>query len=183
MGGTPKKPPPLNQMPKSGFDDSQFPFVGKGGFQPRGDYRSQINAAPPLDAGAMKRIGDVTQPRSMLRDASAGNYGSLAGQLTLGAWNRSMAGTATNALMRASDAYNKQYQAQAEKSRADDILAQRQNTFDRWRKDLFVQMFGADTAQHFESEIESLAAYYEREKKNAAAQVAASALGMLGGLL
>lgn len=81
------------------------------------------------------------------------------------------------------DEFNQQYRTQSEKSRAEDILAQRQNVFDRFRLEELAKVFNVDIRTGYTMKQRTLAAYYEREKKNSQAMVTASILRMVGGLI
>lgn len=171
--GAPKPPPPLGQGPKAGFPHPRFKTVGP--TEPSGNYASQINTQAPIDSARSKEIADVKNPYK--------TYSTSSGDRSRAAFSRSLADTSSNALRRATDEFNTQYRQQAEKSRAEDVLAQRQNTFDRFRMDVFRDIFDEDTRTHYQTETENLKADYEREKKNAQAQVTAAFMGMLGGLI
>jgi hypothetical protein len=171
--GAPTPPPPLGQGPKAGFPHPRFKTVGA--LEPSGNYTSQISTQAPIDPARQRDVADVKNPFR--------SYGTSSGDRSRAAFSQSLADTSRNALRRATDEFNTQYRQQAEKSRAEDVLAQRQNTFDRYRMDVFREIFDEDTRTHYQTETENLKADYEREKKNAQAQVAAAFLGMLGGLI
>lgn len=173
MGKSPTQPPPLGKGPKIGFENPRFPTIGN--FEPKGNYVSQISTQAPIDPAQQARVQDVKNPFQ--------SFGTSSGDLSRSAFSRALTDTSKNALGRATNEFNTQYQQQAEKSRAEDILSQRQNTFDRNKMNVFKDIFDEDTATHYDTEVKDLNAYFEREKKNAQAEMAAAWLRMLGGLI
>lgn len=185
MGPAPKKPPPLANAPQPGFENPMFPTIGKP--NPVGTVRSQINTAPPIGPALQGLIMDVAQPsRSVARATqgmATGILGSLSGDASRQAAARAVADTTKNALRQSTAELNQKQQQQAEKSRAEDTLAQRQSTTDNWRADTLFDVFGVDIRTDFTQKVKELAAYYEREKKNSQAMVTAAMMRMLGGLI
>jgi hypothetical protein len=169
-------PPPLGLQPRPGFENSRYPTIGKLDVQtPRGDYRSQISTASPIGSALLGRISDVPTPYK--------GYTASSGDRSRTAFSRALTDTSRNAMNRSVDKFNVDYQTQAEKSRADDILAQRQNASDRFRLENLFDVFGADVQQGYRTKIADLKAYQDREFKNADAKMAASILRMVGGFL
>lgn len=167
-------PPPLGQQPKPGFANPRYPTIGKLDVPtPAGGYRSQISTQSPISAALLGRISDVPQAYK--------GYTTGSGDMSRTAFSRALSDTTRNAMNKSSDQFNVQYRTQAEKSRADDILAQRQNTTDRFRLENLFDVFGADVMQGFKTKIADLKAYQDREFKNADAKMVASILRMVGG--
>lgn len=184
MGPAPKKPPRLYGAPVAGVENSQFPTIGT--TEPKGDYRSQINdyrSGNPIDAARTKVIASVALPFSLPAGLSMSYFPGASGDKSRAAFAQATGNMSGNALRRATDEYNVGYKTQAQQAVAQDINAQRQNTFDRWTMDVMKLIFDEDTIKRFESAINDTSAYYEREKKNSQAMVTAAMLRMVGGLL
>lgn len=176
MGPRPKPPPPLGVAPKTGFEHPKFPTIGKlDPTPPKGGYASNISTRPPLDMAQVARISSVP-----VAFRAAGNS---AGDLSRAAFARSLQDTTQNELRRAADKFNVETQTQAEKSRAEDVLAQRQNTSDTFRLETLRDVFNTDVLTGFDQKQKDLAAYYERERKNSQAMITAAFMRMLGGLI
>jgi hypothetical protein len=169
-------------MPRPGFANKRFPQVGQ--TEPKGNYRSQINTSGPFQQALLDRVASVTAPAPVRAFRPvAGVADSVAANQSRQAFGRALTDTSSNALRRSMDEFNTEYKTQAEKSRAEDILAQRQNVFDRFRLEELAKVFGVDVKTGFTMKQRTLAAYYEREKKNSQAMVTASLLRMVGGLI
>lgn len=181
MGKAPEPPPPLGQFPKPGFKHPKFPTVGA--TEPKGNYQSQIDTSSPFQPSLVNRVASTLAPHIFPAAPQPIFRRSEAGDQSRQAFNRALTDTSDNALRRSMDEFNTQYQAQAEKSRANDILAQRQNQFDRFRMEVLAAVFGQDVLTGFQMKQKTLAAHYEREKKNSQAMVTASILRMVGGLI
>ena len=182
--GKPASMRPIGQMPKPGYDSPRFPTVGpKDVSPPPGGYTSIISTAAPVDAGQTNRIANV---RGAARLSNLKDYaraiGNAEGQ-SREAFSRAMQDTSSGAIRRAIDKYNKDYQKQAEKSRSEDLLAQRQNALDRFRQDLYAAIFGEDTKTRYVEGEKDLNQYYETEKKNEQAKRTAMILSFIGGLI
>jgi hypothetical protein len=163
-------------MPKAGFTNPRFKNVGPQKVAvPQGGYKSIIDAAPPLDAGKMGRIAAVTAPRSINKTGG--------GDRSRAAFGRALTDTSRNTLNKASDTFNTEYQKQAEKSRAEDILTQRQNQTDRFRMDVYNAIFGEDTRTRFVEGIKDGSQNFETEKRNEQAKRTAIMLSFLGSLI
>lgn len=169
-------------MPKPGFGNAKFPVVGK--VEPKGTYRSQVDTGSPFQQALLDRVANVTAPAPTRSYRSLpGVADSAAGNASRESFGRALTDTSSNALRRSMDEFNTQYRTQAEKSRAEDILAQRQNVFDRYRLETLAEVFGVDVLTGFGMKQKTLAAHYEREKKNSQAMVTAAILRMVGGLI
>lgn len=181
MGPAPKKPDPLGIHPKVGFEHPKFPTVGQK--EPTGVYRSQIDTAKPIGPALTGLLSNVANPFGAAAQRALGSMTSSAGDSSRSAMARSLMDTTNNAMERGVDDFNTEYVAQAEKSRGDDYLAQRQNVMDTFRLDKLYDVYGVDALTGFQQKVKDLAAYYEREKKNSQAMVTASLLRMVGGLI
>jgi len=172
----PKEPPPLGRMPQPGFPNPRFPTVGPTEIEPPpGGYQSSIDTRPPLDAGRMAQISRVAQqPQS---------YGSDSGAASRAGLSRAMADFSSQTLDRSSDQFNQQYRQQAEKARAEDILAQRQNASDRFQMEVYKAIFGADTDLRYTTGIKDLTQYWNTERWNENAKQTAMWLSFLGSLI
>lgn len=176
MGPAPEKPIRIWGAPVAGVPNPQFPTLGPP--EPTGNYRTQINdyrVGNPINAGMQREITKV--PQAFKSDSTS------AGDRTRDAFSRSVADTSRNALARGTDTYNVAYKTQAQKAVSEDINAQRQSMFDRHRMNVMKLIFDEDTAKRFESSINDISAYYERERKNSEAMVTAAMLRMFGGIL
>lgn len=141
-----------------------------------GEYRSQIDVGKPIDAAQQRKIASVKAPPRPFGDSS--------GDKSRTAFAQALLDTSKNALSRATDKFNTEYRAQAEKSRAEDILSQRQNASDRLNMDSGVAMFNADTAWRWESEKSDINSYYRNQRRVIRAQKTANILrGVFGGIL
>jgi len=177
--GKPASMPPLGRGPKQGYDSPRFPTVGqKDVSAPAGGYKSIISTKNPIDPGQMKRITDVNQAFKNVRGSSG-----TAGDKSRDAFARSVRDTSSNAIGRAGDKFTTDYKKQAEKSRAEDLLAQRQNQLDRYRQDVFKDIFDVDTGTRYDEGGKDLSQYFDTEKKNEQAKRTAMVLSFIGGLI
>ena len=128
---------------------------------PPGGYQSTIGVGSPIDTGKQKQITDVKSPVSELT-----SYRKDAGSQSLSAFARGLTDTSKNALDRSLDKYDTQFRKQAEKSRSEDILAQRQNSLDEFRQDMFKDIFDMDTGTRYSQSIQDLNQYFTTEQKN-----------------
>lgn len=185
MGPAPKKPDPLSTIPRPGFDNPMYPTVGKK--EPTGTVRSQIDISNAIGPAAQGLLLDVAQPGRVvargMREYGPSILSSLSGDASRQAAARAAADTTKNALRQSIEEANQKQRAQAEKSRADDVLAQKQNIHDTHRAWTLFDVFGVDIRTDFTQKVKELAAYYEREKKNSQAMITAAMMRMLGGLL
>ena len=175
-GGKPADPPPSGRAPKAGYPNKRFPTVGPTDISPpSGGYQSVISTKSPFDAGQMGRIASVQAPTT--------SYARGAGAQSSNAFNRGIADTSRNTIQNAANKFTTDYQRQAEKSLSEDMLAQRQNSADRFRMDLFKNMFDTDTKVRYTEGIKDLSQYRETEKRNEEAKRTAMVMRMIGGLL
>ena len=185
MGPAPKKPDPLAVAPKPGFENPMFPTVGKR--EPTGTIRSQIDTSQAIGPALQNVLLGIKQPAMVASRANTGSasgiLGSLTGDASRQAMSRATADTTRNTMRQSIAELNQKQQQQAEKSRADDKLAQSQNFHDDWRAKTLFDVFGVDIRTDFSQKVKELAAYYQREKKNSEAMVTASMMRMLGGLI
>lgn len=174
MGPAPKKPDPLGVAPKPGFQHPKFPVIGQ--LDPSGTYRSYIGTQSPISASLTQRLSSTPQAFKAKGSTSSGDASRDAAA-------RGMSDMTNTAMRRSADDFSTQYRTQAEKSRADDVLAQRQNTTDRFRLDTLRDVYMTDVSTGFDQKVKDLAAYYQRERKNSEAMVTAAMMRMLGGLI
>lgn len=174
--GKPPDPPKLGRGPVAGYDSPRFPTVGPADVSaPAGGYQSVVSTKAPLDFGQMRQISNV---KPAFKSSKTGS-----GDRSRSAFARAMADTTSQGLSRATDKFQTDYRKQAEKSRAEDLLAQRQNQLDRYRMDVFKDIFDADTGTRYDEGTKDLNQYYETEKKNEQAKRTAILLSFLGSLL
>lgn len=175
-GGKPPDPPPVGRGPKAGYPNPRFPTVGPTDISaPPGGYQSSISTKAPLDAGQMKRVSNVKMPTI--------SYAQGAAAMSQNLFNRGMADTTRNTVNNAANQFTTDYQRQAEKSRSEDVLAQKQNQADRFRMDLFKNMFDVDTDVRYTEGIKDMSQYFETEKRNEQAKRTAMIMRFIGGLL
>lgn len=175
-GGKPDDPPPVGRGPVAGYSNPRFPTVGPTDIRPpSGGYQSIIGTDSPFNAGQMNRIADVKSPTQSYRSGAAAQSRNT--------FNRGMADTSRNTVQNAANTFTTDYQRQAEKSRSEDILAQRQNAADRFRMDLMKNMFDVDTNVRYTEGIKDLSQYRETEKRNEEAKRTAIVMRFLGSLL
>lgn len=185
MGPAPKKPKPLSTIPRPGFDNPMYPTVGKR--DPAGTIRSQIDTSVPIGPAAQGIIADIANP-SRIAARGIMEYGpsilsSLSGDASRQAAARAASDATKSALSSSAADFNQKQVSQAEKSQADDVLAQDQSIHDNHRAWTLFDVYGMDIRTDFVQKVKELAAYYEREKKNSQAMVTAAMMRMLGGLL
>lgn len=174
--GKPPDPPKIGRGPKAGFDSPRFPTVGPPDVSaPMGGYQSAISTKAPLDAGQVRKIANV-KPAFTTNSTGSGDRSRAA-------FARAMSDTTSQGLQRATDKFQTDYRKQAEKSRAEDLLAQRQNQLDRYRMDVFKDIFDVDTNTRYDEGTKDLNQYYDTEKKNEQAKRTAILLSFLGSLL
>jgi hypothetical protein len=163
-------------MPEAGFKNPRFPTVGPADIEPpTGGYQSAISTQAPIDQSKLRRIMSVTQqPQS---------YGGGAGNASRSALSQALTDFSTQAVGGAADKFNTQYRQQAEKARAEDVLAQRQNAGDRYDMNVNKAIFGADTDLRYTSGIKDLWQYWSTERANENAKQTAMWLSMIGGLI
>lgn len=182
MGPAPKKPDPLGLAPKVGFEHPKFPTVGQK--EPEGTFRSQIDTRRTFSNPALRDLVlDTPVPGRATLGRMNAAASSNAGSASRSAFARALTDRTNSALDSAMEEYDVARQAQAEKSRADDVLAQRQNVFDFFKLNKFKDVYDTDVLTGFDQKVKDLAAYYVRERKNSEAMVTAAALRMVGGLL
>lgn len=182
MGPAPKKPDPLGLAPKVGFEHPKFPTVGQK--EPEGTYRSQIDTRREFTNPAIREIVlDTVMPGRKFLGQVDSLVNSVPGTASRSAFARALTDRTNSALNSAMEDYDVRRQSQAEKSRADDILAQRQNVFDFFKLGKFKDIYDTDVLTGFDQKVKDLAAYYVRERKNSEAMVTAAALRMVGGFL
>lgn len=178
--GTPDKqptdPPPLGRSPVGGYSNPRFPSTwARDVSPPAGGYQSIINAAAPFNASQRSRLASTP--------ASFRSYGSGAGNASRSAFSGALAGLSSNAVAKAADQVETDYRRQAEKSRSEDILAQRQNAHDRYRMDVFKNIFDTDTDARYSEGIKDLRQKWYTEKQNENAKQTAMWLSFIGGLI
>ena len=176
MRPVPERPPPIGRAPQPGFPSARFPVVGPA--DPVGFYRSHINAKEPLGQSVRNAIAAVKTPR-----LSELSLSPSSGDRSRAAFARATANTSKNAMLRSADEFNVKYRSQAEQARAQDVLSQRQNVHDRFRMDSSKAIFDTDTNVRFTEGIEDIYARGQRARSAAQAQITASLLRMLGGLI
>lgn len=175
-GGKPPDPPPLGRGPVAGFANPRFPTVGPTEVAPpAGGYQSIISTKAPIDAGQQRQLADVTKPFS--------SYRQTAGDQSRAAFARGLTDTTRNAVNRASDSFSTDFRKQAEKSRSEDILAQRQNATDRFNMTVFKDIFDADTDTRYTEGIKDGSQMFETEKRNEQAKRTAIMMRFLGSLI
>lgn len=185
MGPAPKKPDPLALIPKAGFENPLFPTVGPK--EPTVTVRSQIDTRDAIGPALKGILQDVQQPSRVaaraMRSYMPSVTNSLSGDASRQAYSRATGDVTANALRGLIEETNQKQRQQAEKSRADDTLAQRQSGQDNFKAEKSFQVYGTDIRADFTQKVKELAAYYQRERKNSEAMVTASLLRMVGGLI
>lgn len=167
-----KQPDPVGLAPLPGFEHPLYPTIGqKDVTPPQGGYRSQISTRSPIGDALLGRVASVKTP---FRSGSGSS-----GDMSRSAFARSLMDTSSNAIKRSADKFNVEYRTQAEKSRADDILAQRQNSSDRMRLDTLRDVYYQDVLTGDEQKIKDLVAYQNREFANADSKFWSGVLGSL----
>lgn len=135
-------------------------------------YRSQINTSAPLTQSFQQSLLGTKLPTST-------RPGTGATGMSRSAFAQALLDDTGRTLAQEMDRFNVAQMTQAEKSRAEDILSQRQSGSDRRRMDVMRDIFEADTDQRYRSGMKDLKEQYAREKKEAQASVTASILGGL----
>lgn len=142
---------------------------------PAGGFQSIIDTGKPLDAGKIRTVASVQQPFTSNRNT--------AGDQSRASFARALTDTSTNAVTRAADTFNTDYQKQAEKSLSEDFLAQRQNATDRMRMEVFKNIFDEDTRTRYVEGIKDGSQMFDTEKRNEQAKRTAIIMRFLGSLL
>lgn len=181
MAAPPKKPPIIGKPPVRGVPNPLYPIAMGMPFEPKGDYRSSIDVQPPINPSAAKVIANVrvpsSNPMTFVGDFAQGVADTIdykipaaaqmatdAGQKSLSAFSRALTDTSKNAIKRSSDEFNVAYRQQAEKSRADDIVGQRQNTMDRHNLDTSAATQAEDVSTKYKTDWDDIWAWWKREK-------------------
>ena len=136
--------------------------------QPNTRYQSQIDTSAPLKADFLRLLTDVKMPHR----PTAGTPGYTSRSAFANALLRDMA----TKISTDADRFNVAQMTQAEKSRAEDILSQRQSAHDRFRMDDAYDTFVDDTLTRYTQGMMDLKAQYAREKKEARASITAAIL-------
>lgn len=176
MQPVPKRPPPIGRAPVAGYDSGRFPVIGP--MDAKGFYSSHISTSEPLGQSVRNTIAAVKTPR-----LSGMSFSNSAGDRSRAAFAQATANTSSNAIQRSADEFNTKYRSQAEQARAQDILSQRQNAQDRFRMDSSKATFDTDTNIRYSEGVEDIYNRGKRARSAAQAQITASFLRMLGGLL
>lgn len=172
----PKDPPPVGRSPIGGYSNPRFPSTwARDVSPPTGGYQSIINAAAPFTPSQRAQLSSTVTPFR--------SYGSGAGSASRSAFSGALAGLSSNAVSRAADQVETDFRRQAEKSRSEDILAQRQNQHDRYRMDVFKNIFDTDTDARYSEGIKDLRQKWYTEKENENAKQTAMWLSFIGGML
>jgi hypothetical protein len=129
---------------------------------PTGTYRSAINTSAPLSQAFAQSLTAKKLP-------SSSNYGNSATGISRSAFANALLADTNRQTSQEIDRFNVAQRTQAEKSRAEDILSQRQSLSDRYRMDVMRDIFEADTDQRYRSGMKDLKEQYAREKKEAQA--------------
>jgi hypothetical protein len=182
MGPRPTKPNPLGNAPKVGYENPNFPTIGQR--EPEGTYRSQIDTRRTFGNPVLRGlIMDTPVPGRASNTRMNAAAPSVAANSSRSAFSRALTDKTNSALDSAMEEYDVQRQSQAEKSRGDDVLAQRQNVFDTFKLNKFKDVYDTDVLTGFDQKILDLSAYYERERKNSKAMITAAALRGIGSVL
>lgn len=176
MRPVPERPKPIGRGPQAGFDSKRFPVIGP--MDATGFYSSHISTREPLGQSVRNTIAAVKTPRlsDMSMSRSAGDRSRVE-------FAKATANTSSNAVQRSADEFNTKYRSQAEQARAQDVLGQRQNVQDRFRMDSSRAVFDKDTNVRYSEGVEDIYARGKRARSAAQAQITASFLRMLGGLI
>lgn len=172
----PDEPPPLGRSPIGGYSNPRFASTWpRDVAPPTGGYQSIINAAAPFTASQRSQLARSPKPSQ--------SYGTGAGAASRSAFSGALAGLSSNAVARAGNQVETDYRRQAEKSRSEDILAQRQNAHDRYRMDVFKNIFDTDTDARYGEGIKDLRQKWYTEKQNENAKQTAMWLSFIGGMI
>lgn len=175
-GSKPLDPPPVGRGPVAGYPNPRFPTVGPSDITPPpGGYQSIIDTRSPFNPAQMRQMSNV--PVAFRSNSTGGGDRSRA------EFARGMADTSRSAIQKSADQFSTDYRRQAEKSRSEDVLAQRQNAADRFRMDLFRAIFDKDTDTRYTTGIQDLTQYYWTERRNQQAKRTAMMLRFFGSLI
>ena len=168
----PKDPPPVGRSPVGGYSNPRFPSTwARDVSPPQGGYQSIISTAAPFSSTMRAELSKAP--------VASKSYGSGAGDASRSAFSGALAGLSNNAISRSANEFETGYQRQAEKSLSEDILAQRQNSHDRYRMDVFKNIFDTDTDARYSEGIKDLRQKWYTEKENENAKQTAMWLSML----
>jgi len=143
---------------------------------PNTTYRSAINTAAPIDRSMAQSFTRMPSPYQ-------NKYGVSAGDKSRSAFAQALMSNSQNTMAQQIDRFNVAQRTQAEKSRGEDILSQRQSVHDRYRMDEMRNIFEKDTNQRYIEGMRDLKHQYKREAANAAASAMAGMFGGIGGAL
>jgi len=135
---------------------------------PSATYGSAIDANAPIRGAFAQSLLAGNLP---YKQPGAGATGA-----SMSAFGRALMDDSRRSLAQDIDKFNVGYQTQAEKSRAEDILSQRQSVHDRYRMNASLGTFFLDTAQRLSQGMKDLKEKYAREKKEASASFWSSVL-------
>lgn len=172
----PKDPPPVGRSPLGGYSNPRFPSTwARDVTPPAGGYQSIISTAAPFSFSQRQQLASAP--------VSFRSGGTGAGDASRAAFSGALASLTDNSMRKASDQFETEYRRQGEKSRAEDILAQRQNQHDRYRMDVFKNIFDTDTDARYSEGIKDLRQKWYTEKENENAKQTAMWLSFIGGML
>lgn len=174
-GGRPPDPPAIGAAPLGG-PNPRFPSVGPAKMTPpAGGYQSIISTKPAFDQGQINQMSRAQMPPQ--------SYGTGSGDRSRSAFARALTDSTNSELRDAATQYNQQQLQQAQKSRAEDILQQRQNAADVYRMNVSNAVSGKDIATGYDTGAKDLMQAYYTEKWNQEAERTAIALRFVGSLI
>jgi hypothetical protein len=174
-GGEPPTPPAIGRAPLGG-DNPRFPTIGpKEITPPPGGYQSIISIAPAIDAAKQHRIMRVPIPITQ-EDIGRAGSASLSG---IARALRDSANAVTGGKI---SQLNQQIQAQSQKSRAEDILSQKQSATDATKMVKGNAVADEDIRTAFDTSAKGNQQAYWTERWNQEAERIAILLRFLGGL-
>lgn len=135
---------------------------------PQATYGSAIDTSAPIRGAFAQSLLAGNLP---YRNPGVGATGS-----SMSAFGRALMDDTRRGLAMDMNKFNVAQQTQAEKSRAEDILSQRQSVHDRYRMNASLGTFFLDTAQRLSQGMKDLKEKYAREKKEASASFWSSVL-------
>lgn len=166
-GDTPITAPAIGAAPQG--PNPRFPTVGPTQLTPPpGGYQSVIDASPPLNVGQQRQVTKTINPYV--------GYGKTGGKQSQSAFARALTDNSNASLRSGTSEFGQKFLDQALKSRADDIISQKQNAMDRFRMNSSNATYAADLSTSYDQGIKDLQQNFETQRWNEQTERTAAAI-------
>lgn len=174
-GGPPPDPPAIGRAPQG--DNPRFPQVGpKAVSPPAGGYQSIIDTRPPINEGQKMRVFATITPSILPPGLGKSNT-------SIQAFSRALTDNTNSALRNSTSQFEQEFLNQAQKSRAEDMLGQRQNAMDLYRLLSSGATYAADMFTHYDQGTKDLKQARYTELWNEEAKRTAMVLRFVGSFI